>query len=111
MSAQEAPVGHTNGTSFIWNTRGQVIAAATVLPALGMISVALRLWARLGKPTGFGLDDAFMLPALVYLLFARQALGIFRECSHCASQACVIGLGITLLVGELLSFTSTRNLQ
>ena len=109
MSTQEAPVGCTNGTSFSWNTRGQVIAAATVLPALGTISVALRLWARLGKPTGFGLDDAFVLPALVCLLFARQALGISRECSHCANQACVVGLGITLLIGELLSFTSTHN--
>ena len=76
MSAQEAPVGYTNGTLFKWNTRGQVIAAATVLPALGLIEVTLRFWSRLQqKRSGaFGLDDAFMFPALVWLIFARQVL-------------------------------------
>lgn len=75
MSAQEAPVGSTAGTSFAWNTRGQVIAAATVLPALALIGVALRVWSRLHKRNGFGLDDAFIIPALVCLFFARQVLG------------------------------------
>ena len=67
MSTQEAPVGYSNGTSFSWNTRGQTIAAATVLPALGLISVALRFWSRYHKGAGFGLDDALVLPALVCL--------------------------------------------
>lgn len=70
MSVETAPVGHTNGTSFNWNTRGQTIAAATVLPALGLIGVGLRLWSRLYKRTGFGLDDAFIILALVCLLLA-----------------------------------------
>ena len=76
MSAQEAPVGYTNGTSFKWNTRGQVIAAATVLPALGLIEVTLRFWSRhhQKRSGAFGFDDAFMFPALVWLIFARQAM-------------------------------------
>lgn len=65
MKAEKAPVGYTNGTSFNWNTRGQTIAAATVLPALGLICVGLRFWSRLHRRTGFGLDDAFIFPALV----------------------------------------------
>ena len=65
MSTQEAPVGYTNGTSFRWNTRGQVLAAAIVLPVLGLISVALRFWSRHHNKIGFGLDDALVLPALV----------------------------------------------
>ncbi|KAF6225577.1 hypothetical protein HO133_009577 [Letharia lupina] len=77
MSAEKVPVGYTNGTSFDWNTRGQTIAAATVLPALGLISVVLRFWSRLHRRAGLGLDDAFIVPALL----------------------CVIGLGTTLLVG------------
>ncbi len=42
-SGEHAPVGYTNGTSFDWNTRGQVIEEATVLPALGLIGAELRL--------------------------------------------------------------------
>ena len=82
MSAQEAPVGYTNGTSFKWNTRGQVIAAATVLPALGLIEVTLRFWSRhhQKRSGAFGLDDAFMFPALVWLIFARQVMGRCRRC-------------------------------
>ena len=72
MSVQEAPVGYSNGTSFSWNTRGQVIAAATVLPALGIICVALRFWSRFHKRSGFGLDDALILPALVCLPLANK---------------------------------------
>ncbi|KAL8832008.1 MAG: hypothetical protein Q9191_000537 [Dirinaria sp. TL-2023a] len=72
-----APVGHTAGTSFAWNTRGQTIAAATVLPGLAIITVALRFWTRYHRQIAFGLDDVFIVPALL----------------------CVIGLGITLLVG------------
>lgn len=71
MSAEKVPVGYTNGTSFDWNTRGQTIAAATVLPALGLISVVLRFWSRLHRRAGLGLDDAFIVPALVSLLFVR----------------------------------------
>ncbi len=80
MSVQKAPVGYSNGTLFSWNTRGQVIAAATVLPALGIIGVALRFWSRFHRRTGFGLDDAFILPALVCLFLAKQALRVYREC-------------------------------
>lgn len=82
MSAQVAPVGYTNGTSFKWNTRGQVIAAATVLPALGLIEVTLRFWSRVHQERSgaFGLDDAFMFPALVWLIFARQVMGRCRRC-------------------------------
>ena len=82
MSAQEAPVGYTNGTSFKWNTRGQVIAAATVLPALGLIEVTLRFWSRHHQKRNgaFGLDDAFIFPALVWLIFARQVMGRCRRC-------------------------------
>lgn len=72
MSVEEAPVGYTNGTSFKWNTRGPTIAAATVLPILGLIGVGLRFWSRVHKRSGFGLDDAFIFPALVCLLFATQ---------------------------------------
>ena len=79
MSAQKAPVGYTAGTSFAWNTRGQVISAATVLPALGLISVALRVWSRFHKRTAFGLDDAFIIPALVCLPFVEQVLGTCWE--------------------------------
>ena len=79
MSAQVAPVGYTAGTSFVWNTQGQVIAAATILPALGIIGVALRIWSRFHKQTGFGLDDVFILPALVSLSFAGQLFGTCRQ--------------------------------
>lgn len=72
MSAGMVPVGYTNGTSFKWNTPGQVIAAATVLPALGLIGVVLRFWSRLHRGTGFGLDDAFIIPALVCFSSAKQ---------------------------------------
>ncbi|CAD6586381.1 MAG: hypothetical protein ASARMPRED_002520 [Alectoria sarmentosa] len=90
MSAGMVPVGYTNGTSFKWNTPGQVIAAATVLPALGLIGVVLRFWSRLHRGTGFGLDDAFIIPALL----------------------CVIGLSITLLVGvskNAVAYTTPPN--
>ena len=70
MSVQGAPVGYTNGTSFKWNTKGQIIAAATILPAVGLICVGMRFWARFHRRAGFGLDDAFVVPALVCPLFA-----------------------------------------
>ena len=79
MGAQVAPVGYTAGTSFAWNTQGQVISAATVLPALGIIGVALRIWSRFHKRNGFGLDDVFILPALVCLSFAEELLGACRQ--------------------------------
>ena len=72
MSVEEAPVGYTNGTSFKWNTRGQTIAAATVLPTLGLIGVGLRFWSRVHRRSGFGLDDVFIFPALVCLLSLRD---------------------------------------
>ena len=70
MSAEGAPVGYTNGTSSKWNTKGQIIAAATILPAVGLLCVGMRFWARFHRRAGFGLDDAFVVPALVCPLFA-----------------------------------------
>lgn len=72
LSMEKVPVGYTNGTSFVWNTRGQIIAAAAVLPALGLIAVVLRFWSRLHRRTGFGADDVLIVPALVCSIFATS---------------------------------------
>lgn len=65
-SAQKAPVGYTNGTSFVWNTKGEVIAAAAVLPFLGIVLVALRFYSRMKyKAAGLGPDDWLIVPATV----------------------------------------------
>ena len=67
----------TPGTTFRWNTPGQVAAAATVLPALGIITVALRFRVRALQKAKLGVDDWLILPALLL----------------------VVGMGISLLVG------------
>lgn len=77
-STSKAPVGYTNGTSFVWNTKGEVIAAAAILPFLGVVLVALRFYSRMKyKAAGLGPDDWLILPATVI----------------------VVGMGITLLIG------------
>ncbi|KAL8828087.1 MAG: hypothetical protein Q9170_006753 [Blastenia crenularia] len=76
-SPAKAPVGYTNGTSFAWNTKGEVIAAAAVLPFVGIVLVMLRFYSRIKNKTGLGADDWLIVPALVI----------------------VVGMGITLLVG------------
>ena len=65
MADTVAPVGFTNGTTFVWNTKGQVIAAAALLPFLGIVLVALRFYSRIKYKAGLGADDWLILPALV----------------------------------------------
>ncbi len=65
MADTVAPVGYTNGTTFAWNTKGQVIAAAALLPFLGIVLVGLRFYSRIKNKAGLGADDCLILPALV----------------------------------------------
>ena len=65
MADAVAPVGHTNGTTFVWNTKGQVIAAAALLPSLGIVLVGLRFYVRIKTKAGLGADDWLTVPALV----------------------------------------------
>lgn len=70
-SPAKAPVGYTNGTSFVWNTKGEVIAAAAVLPFLGILLVALRFYSRIKYKSGLGPDDWLIVPAMVSSCCAR----------------------------------------
>ena len=69
MADEVAPVGYTNGTSFVWNTRSQVIAAAALLPFLGIVLVGLRFYSRIKNKAGLGVDDWLIVPALVSQYF------------------------------------------
>ncbi|KAJ8126613.1 hypothetical protein O1611_g7028 [Lasiodiplodia mahajangana] len=62
---------------FTYATPGDIIAAAAALPAISIIVVALRFYTRLTQKVRLGLDDFFILPALVL----------------------VIGMGVTLIIG------------
>ncbi|KAL8993641.1 MAG: hypothetical protein Q9169_006190 [Polycauliona sp. 2 TL-2023] len=64
-SPAKAPVGYTNGTSFDWNTKGEVVAAAAILPLVGIVLVALRFYSRIKKKSGIGADDWLIVPATV----------------------------------------------
>ena len=66
----------TSGTSFRWNTLGQVIAAAIVLPVLGIVAVTLRFRARAHQKSKLGVDNWLIIPALVRtsLLALRPSL-------------------------------------
>ncbi|KAL8710643.1 MAG: hypothetical protein Q9220_004867 [cf. Caloplaca sp. 1 TL-2023] len=89
-SPAKAPVGYTNGTSFVWNTPGEVVAAAAVLPILGIILVILRFYSRIKYKAGLGADDWLIVPATVI----------------------VLAMGITLLVGVgkgVVAHTTTPN--
>lgn len=66
-SPAKAPVGYTNGTSFVWNTKGEVIAAAAILPFLGIVLVGLRFYNRIRQKAGIGADDWLIVPATVSL--------------------------------------------
>lgn len=77
-SPQKAPVGYTNGTSFAWNTEGQVIAAAAILPILGIVLVTLRFYHRIKHKAGIGADDWLIVPAAVSSYFPR-VLGFFGD--------------------------------
>ena len=76
-STAKAPVGYTNGTSFVWNTKGQVIAAAAVLPVLGIILVILRFYSRIKYKAGLGADDWLIVPATV----STCDLRLLQNCS------------------------------
>ncbi|KAL8981134.1 MAG: hypothetical protein Q9205_003993, partial [Flavoplaca limonia] len=80
-SPEKAPVGYTNGTSFAWNTKGEVIAAAAILPFLGIVLVALRFYNRMKHNAGVGADDWLITNSSV------------------SAKAIVLGMGVTLLVG------------
>jgi hypothetical protein len=69
MADNGAPVGYTNGTTFAWNTRGQVLAAAALLPFVGIVVVALRFFGRIKNKAGLGADDWLILPALMSSCF------------------------------------------
>ncbi|CAD6589828.1 MAG: hypothetical protein ASARMPREDX12_004046 [Alectoria sarmentosa] len=69
MADAVAPVGHTNGTTFVWNTKGQVIAAAALLPSLGIVLVGLRFYVRIKTKAGLGADDWLTVPALPWGVF------------------------------------------
>ncbi|KAL8894163.1 MAG: hypothetical protein Q9192_004559 [Flavoplaca navasiana] len=84
-SPEKAPVGYTNGTSFAWNTKGEVIAAAAILPFLGIVLVALRFYNRIKHKTGVGADDWLIVPAATN--------------SSVSAKVIVLGMGVTLLVG------------
>ncbi|RWA08690.1 hypothetical protein EKO27_g6426 [Xylaria grammica] len=66
---------------FTYATPGGIIAAAAALPAIGIVVVALRFYTRFTQKARLGLDDFFIVPAL----------------------ALVIGMGVTLIVGEFHS--------
>ncbi|KAI0542845.1 hypothetical protein GGR58DRAFT_449823 [Xylaria digitata] len=63
---------------FTYATPGDIIAASAALPAISIIVVALRFYTRLTQKARLGLDDFFILPALVL----------------------VIGMGVTLIIGK-----------
>ncbi|KAL8952931.1 MAG: hypothetical protein Q9222_001190 [Ikaeria aurantiellina] len=89
-SPAKAPVGYTNGTTFAWNTKGEVVAAAAVLPILGIVLVILRFYSRIKYKAGLGADDWLIVPAAVI----------------------VLAMGITLLVGVgqgVVAHTTTPN--
>ena len=65
MADAVAPIGYTAGTTFLWNTKGQVISAAALLPFLGVILVGLRFYVRIKHKAGLGADDWLSIPALV----------------------------------------------
>ena len=79
-SPATAPVGYTNGTSFVWNTKGEVIAAAAILPFLGIVLVALRFYSRISCKAGLGVDDWLIVPATVSLCGLRPLRSIKSQC-------------------------------
>jgi hypothetical protein len=46
-------------------TPGEIVAAAVVLPLLGIIALALRFFARFQRKNGLGIDDWLLVPAAV----------------------------------------------
>ena len=62
----------TTGTIFKWNTLGQVIAAAAVLPAVGIVVVGLRFITRYRQKNDIGPDDWLIVPALVRFKNIKQ---------------------------------------
>ncbi|KAI1144988.1 hypothetical protein F4825DRAFT_280746 [Nemania diffusa] len=75
--AQSSGSAYSVANFFAYATPGGIIAAGAALPAIGIIVVALRFYTRLTQKARLGLDDFFILPALVL----------------------VIGMGVTLIIG------------
>lgn len=98
-SPTKAPISYTNRTTFVWNTKGEVIAAAAVLPFLGIVLVTLRFYNRLKHKAGIGADDWLIVPATVSSYIPQ-----YRDhfCNHTdldgADKMIVTGMGVTLLV-------------
>jgi len=46
----------------------QLIAAAVILPVMGLVTVSLRYFARFSRKVSFGVDDWLLIPALVSFL-------------------------------------------
>ena len=61
----KATVSYNNRTTFVWNTKGEVIAASAILPFLGIVLVALRFYNGLKYKVGIGADDWLIVPATV----------------------------------------------
>ncbi|EED13067.1 conserved hypothetical protein [Talaromyces stipitatus ATCC 10500] len=61
-----APTGKELGVAYA--TAGEVYAAAVILPALGIISLAFRWYQRYRRRQGIGIDDWLMVPSLLFTI-------------------------------------------
>ena len=81
------------GPWFSYPTRNELIAAATVLPALACLAVVLRFTVRARQKAGIRVDDWLTLPAAVSILIAsllapakQRSQAFFPGHVHCYSQ-------------------------
>ncbi|MCJ1437277.1 hypothetical protein MMC27_006663 [Xylographa pallens] len=65
--------------SFVYATPGNIVAAASVLPALSIVLVSLRFYTRRIQRAQIGIDDWLTLPGLVMVVGAGIALIIGVE--------------------------------
>ena len=84
-------------------TPAEVTAMGAVLPAIDIIVVALRLYAK-RKIRRYGIDDWLVVVSLVFLVLMR----VERLCSDC-SQILTIGMGFILIYGMLAIISGFPN--
>ncbi|KAI0382175.1 hypothetical protein F5Y04DRAFT_279959 [Hypomontagnella monticulosa] len=80
MSQDDTGLAYS-GTRFKYATPAEILAAAAALPALGIIVVIFRFYARLRQKARLGIDDFLILPALVLVCGMGAALiaGVEKE--------------------------------
>ncbi|KAL9600905.1 MAG: hypothetical protein Q9219_002840 [cf. Caloplaca sp. 3 TL-2023] len=71
-----SPTVRYTGRWFSYPSPDEIMAAGTVLPAVGLFIVALRFYTRHKKSAGIGLDDWLILPASAFLEYALLQLMI-----------------------------------